>query len=90
MKSREKYLHTMPNFNLKKLNFVFSITGYIDSSVVEPSELLRTISVTFQEGERYLDEKNKIRETFREWDTRPCVQNDFVIQKVDLLSSKYL
>ena len=45
MKQRTKYLHKMPKLHFKKLNFAFSLTGYIDSNVVEAKELLRTILV---------------------------------------------
>lgn len=46
VKSKIKFMQNSPPLNFKKLNFIFSITGFIDGNAVMPKELLQTVKVT--------------------------------------------
>ena len=79
VKTKIQFLKNSPRLNFKKLNFLFSITGFIDGHVVEPKELLKTVKVTIQVGERYINQLNKIQEKVTSFGARPCTESDFVI-----------
>jgi hypothetical protein len=87
VKSKIKFLRNSPRLNFKKLNFIFSITGFIDGNAVKPKELLQTVKVTIQVGERYLNQQNKISEQVRSFGARPCIEEDFVVNGYNLLES---
>lgn len=90
VKSKFKYLERSPHLNLIGLNFVFSISGFVENKAIQPEQLLRTLDIKFAIGRRYVNSKNTIQEDLDYVKARPCKKEDFTIYGVNIVSASHL
>jgi hypothetical protein len=90
IKSKVTYSATPPTLALNRLNFRFSITGYLDGTPIQPDSLLKILKVTISLGRRFVDSKNMIKEELEERPARPCKFEDFLVNGENVLSRIHL
>lgn len=90
VKSKFEYLEKSPTINLNKLNFVISLTGFVENKAIMPQQLLRTLSIKFAVGKRFVNLKNTLEEDLDLLDARPCKESDFTINGVNILTTAHL
>ena len=91
IKSKNAFSPTPPRLDLKNLNFVFSITGFVENNtVVMPEELMRTVSIKIGVSRRFVNSSNAIEEQFKVLETRPCRPEDFELAGKSLIDKPQL